>query len=56
MSRDDILDAVWSEDVLVDPRTVDTHVAKLRKKIEDDPAHPRWIIGVRGIGYKFTLC
>ena len=56
LSRDDILDAVWSEDVLVDPRTVDTHVAKLRKKIEDDPAHPRWIIGVRGIGYKFTLC
>ena len=55
LSRDDILDSVWNENVLVDPRTVDTHVSNLRKKIEDDPAHPRRIIGIRGIGYKFEL-
>jgi DNA-binding response OmpR family regulator len=55
LSRDEILDAVWNEDVLVEPRTVDSHVAHLRRKIEADPAHPRWIIGVRGIGYKFVL-
>ena len=55
LSRDDILDAVWNEQVQVEPRTVDTHIANLRKKIEDDPAHPRWIVGIRGVGYKFVL-
>jgi len=54
ISRNDILDLVWGVDVLVTPRTVDTHIAKLRKKIEDNPSNPRWIIGFRGIGYKFT--
>ncbi|MBT3383251.1 MAG: response regulator transcription factor [Prolixibacteraceae bacterium] len=54
ISRNEILDKVWGEDILVSPRTVDTHIAKLRKKIEDDPSNPRWIIGFRGIGYKFT--
>ena len=54
LSRDEILDGVWGEDIMVSPRTVDTHIAKLRKKIEDDPTKPRWIIGFRGIGYKFT--
>ncbi|HUU28540.1 MAG TPA: response regulator transcription factor [archaeon] len=54
VSRDSILDEVWGDDVCVFPRTVDTHIAHLRKKIEDDPANPKYIIGVRGIGYKFT--
>lgn len=54
ISRNEILDLVWGEDVMVTSRTVDTHIAKLRKKIEDDPSNPRWIIGFRGIGYKFT--
>ena len=53
VSRDSILDEVWGDDVYVYPRTVDTHIAHLRKKIEDDPANPKYIIGVRGIGYKF---
>ena len=35
------------------PKTVDTHVSQLRKKIEDDPADPKHIISVRGMGYKF---
>lgn len=55
LSRDEILDRVWKEDVVVDPRTVDTHIANLRKKIEDDPANPKWIIGVRGVGYKMII-
>jgi len=53
LSRDDILDAVWNDNVVVEPRTVDAHVAHLRRKIEDNPKDPQWIIGVRGIGYKF---
>jgi DNA-binding response OmpR family regulator len=54
VSRDEILDLVWGEDIMVAPRSVDTHIAKLRKKIEDNPSNPRWIIGFRGVGYKFT--
>ena len=53
VSRDDILDEVWGDEVYVFPRTVDTHIAHLRKKIEDDPTSPNYIIGIRGIGYKF---
>jgi len=54
LSRDFILDKIWGEEVYVTNRTVDTHVAQLRKKIEDDPATPQYIIGVRGVGYKFV--
>ena len=54
VSRDSILDEVWGDDVYVYPRTVDTHIAHLRKKIEDEPANPKYIIGMRGVGYKFT--
>jgi len=54
VSRDAILDEVWGDEVFVQPRTVDKHIAELRKKIEDYPANPRFIIGVRSIGYKFV--
>jgi DNA-binding response OmpR family regulator len=54
VTRDDILDAVWGEDEYVMPRTVDTHIAHLRKKLEGNPSKPRYIKGVRGVGYKFT--
>lgn len=53
LNRDFILDAIWGEDVVVTPRTVDTHIANLRKKIEDDAAQPKYIVGVRAIGYIF---
>jgi DNA-binding response OmpR family regulator len=53
VSRNAILDNVWGDDVHVYPRTVDTHIAHLRKKIEADPENPSYIIGVRGIGYRF---
>jgi len=53
MHRDSILDEVWGDDVYVTPRTVDKHIAHLRKKIEDEPSNPKYIIGVRGVGYKF---
>lgn len=51
--RDEILDRVWGQDVYVDARTVDKHISLLRKKLEDDPQNPKYILGVRGVGYKF---
>jgi DNA-binding response OmpR family regulator len=53
LTRDSILDEAWG-DVIVTDRTINTHVAHLRKKIEKDPANPEYIVGVRGIGYKFN--
>ncbi len=53
LSRNDILDGVWGEDVYVYDRTVDTHIGHLRKKTEDDPDNPRHILSVRGVGYRF---
>jgi len=52
--RDDILHSIWGDEVYVTPRTVDTHIANLRKKIEDDPEQSRWITSIRGAGYKFN--
>ena len=52
INRDELLDEVWGKDVIVSPRTVDTHMANLRKKIEDEPNHPQLIFSVRGVGYK----
>ena len=52
VSRDEILDTVW-DDAIVSPRSVDPHIVHLRRKIEDDSARPRYILGVRGVGYKF---
>jgi len=54
LKRDDILRSVWGEEICVTPRTVDTHIANLRRKIEDDPEQSHWITGVRGAGYKFS--
>ena len=53
VNRNQIMNEVWGPDVFVAPRTIDTHILNLRKKIEDNPAKPVWIIGVRGRGYKF---
>ncbi len=52
--RDRLLDQVWDYDSAPLTRTVDMHVAKLRKKIEDNPADPRFIVTVHRMGYKFT--
>lgn len=54
MKREDILNSVWGEEVYVTSRTVDTHIANLRKKIENDPEQSCWITGIRGVGYKFN--
>lgn len=52
--RNEVLDNVWGKDVYVDARTVDKHISLLRKKFEDDPQEPKYILGVRGVGYKFA--
>lgn len=53
ISRDEILDAVWGEDnMVVSPRTVDSHIANIRKKMEADPSNPVHIINIWGVGYK----
>ncbi len=53
LDRTTILDEVWGRDIFVLPKTVDTHIGHLRKKLEEDPANPEHIIGVRGTGYRF---
>jgi DNA-binding response OmpR family regulator len=53
MTRTLVVDEVWGHDVFVTDRVVDTHVVKLRRKIEPDPSQPRHIVSVRGIGYRF---
>jgi phosphate regulon transcriptional regulator PhoB len=53
-SREQLLDAVWRDEAFVEPRTVDVHIRRLRAHIEDDPAHPRYVKTMRGIGYFFN--
>ena len=52
IDRNELLDGVWGNDIIVTPRTIDTHMANLRKKIEENPARPKIILSVRGFGYK----
>lgn len=54
-SRDSLLEKVWGYDYAGDTRTVDVHIRWLRQKIEADPAHPQYILTVRGVGYKFEV-
>ncbi len=53
LSREQLIEHVWGYDYYGDERVVDVHIGRIRKKIEDDPAHPTWIITARGIGYRF---
>ena len=54
LSRAMLLEQVWGADFKTDIRTVDVHIRWLRAKIEGDPAHPRYICTVRGLGYIFA--
>ena len=53
VSREDLLNRVWGYDSYPNTRTVDAHIAKLRRKIEDKPEEPKHIITIHGLGYKF---
>jgi DNA-binding response OmpR family regulator len=53
LGRDQLLNEVWGRGTFVTDRVIDTHVANLRKKIEPDVAKPRYLVSVRGAGYRF---
>ena len=51
-SRDDLIDLLWPDTYLTDTRTLDTHIHRLRAKLEPDPTDPRYIVTVRGVGFR----
>jgi DNA-binding response OmpR family regulator len=55
LSREQLLERVWGYDYFGDGRLVDVHVRRLRTKVEPDPASPRFILTVRGMGYKLAV-
>lgn len=55
VSRSELLQDVWGYDESVMSRTVDTHIAELRRKLEADPANPRYVLTVLKAGYRFAL-
>jgi DNA-binding response OmpR family regulator len=55
ITREEFLEVVWGENnTVVTERTIDSHIANIRKKLEDDPSDPKYILSVRGIGYKLS--
>ncbi|MFU8875282.1 response regulator [Micromonospora sp. SL4-19] len=53
LTRGQLIDRVWGADYVGDTKTLDVHVKRLRSKIEPEPSAPRYIVTVRGLGYKF---
>jgi DNA-binding response OmpR family regulator len=53
LSRDQLLDAVWGTGTFLTDRVVDNHIVSLRRKLETDPTAPRYLVSVRGLGYRF---
>ena len=51
-SRDELIDLLWPDTQLTDTRTLDTHIHRLRAKLEPDPTRPRYIVTVRGVGFR----
>lgn len=54
-SREQLYECIWGWDAMGDSATVAVHINRLRKKIEQDPANPRYIVSVWGAGYRFNL-
>ncbi len=55
LTRGQLIDRVWGADYVGDTKTLDVHVKRLRSKIEPDPANPKYLVTVRGLGYKFEV-
>jgi two-component system, OmpR family, response regulator RegX3 len=54
LTRDLLIQRIWGDDYVGDTKTLDVHVKRLRQKIENDPHEPKWLLTVRGLGYKFV--
>ena len=54
LTRGQLIDRIWGSDYVGDTKTLDVHVKRVRAKIENDPANPRHLLTVRGLGYKLT--
>jgi two-component system, OmpR family, response regulator RegX3 len=54
-AREDLIDSLWTGRHLADTRTLDTHVRRLRLKLEQDPTNPRCLVTVRGVGFRFDV-
>jgi two-component system response regulator RegX3 len=55
LTRGQIIDRVWGSNYYGDTKTLDVHIKRIRGKIEPDPANPKLIMTVRGLGYKFEV-
>jgi len=55
LTRGQLIDRVWGSDYVGDTKTLDVHVKRLRAKLEPDPSDPRYVVTVRGLGYKLDL-
>jgi two-component system response regulator RegX3 len=55
LTRGQLIDRVWGSDYVGDTKTLDVHVKRLRAKVEPDPSEPRYLVTVRGLGYKLDL-
>jgi two-component system response regulator RegX3 len=54
LTRDFLIAEVWGPDYFGDTKTLDVHVKRIRQKVEPDPHHPKHLLTVRGLGYRFT--
>jgi two-component system, OmpR family, response regulator RegX3 len=55
LTRDTLISRVWGADYVGDTKTLDVHIKRLRAKVEEDPASPRRIVTIRGLGYKYEV-
>jgi two-component system response regulator RegX3 len=55
LTRGQIIDRVWGSNYFGDTKTLDVHIKRLRSKVEEDPARPKYIQTVRGLGYKLEV-
>lgn len=55
LTRGQLIDRIWGADYVGDTKTLDVHVKRLRSKIEEEPSRPRYLVTVRGLGYKYDL-
>jgi DNA-binding response OmpR family regulator len=55
LTREHLLDTVWGRGVAISDRVIDNHIVSIRRKLEPDPSQPRFLVNVRGMGYRFDV-